>query len=399
MFVVDGDPEAVAAIPTDKPVWDRQRLPHDPAAAAAPPHRPRIDVDLAALIYTSGSTGAAKGVMMTHGNMVAAATSITTYLRWRPEDIVLSALPLSFDYGLYQWLMTVRLGSTLVLERSFAYPAAILQRLVQEKVNGFPLVPTLLALLLRVDLSPYDLSALRYVTNTGAALPIQHIAELRRRLPQLQIFSMYGLTECKRVAYLPPEEIDLRPGSVGKAMPNTEAYVVNERGERAAPGEIGQLMVRGSHVMQGYWRDPQASARVLKPDGLPGSRILCTGDLFRADEDGYLYFVGRTDDIIKSRGEKVSPREVEEVIHRLDGVVEAAVVGAPDPVLGQAIHAFVTVRDGAPLDTAAVRAHCARHLESFMVPTHVEIRPDLPRTAVGKIDRKTLEAEAVRNHA
>ena len=226
-------------------------------------------------------------------------------------------------------------------------------------------------------------------------LPIQHIAELRRRLPQLQIFSMYGLTECKRVAYLPPEEIDLRPGSVGKAMPNTEAYVVNEQGQRAAPGETGQLVVRGSHVMQGYWRDPEASARVLKPDGLPGSRILCTGDVFRTDEDGYLYFVGRTDDIIKSRGEKVSPREVEDVIHRHDGVVEAAVVGAADPVLGQAIHAFVTVRDGGSLDAAAVRAHCARHLESFMVPTHVEIRTDLPRTAVGKIDRKKLEAEAM----
>jgi acyl-CoA synthetase (AMP-forming)/AMP-acid ligase II len=205
---------------------------------------------------------------------------------------------------------------------------------------------------------------------------------------------MYGLTECKRVAYLPPEEIDGRPGSVGKAMPNTEAYVVNETGQRAKPGEIGQLVVRGSHVMLGYWRDPETSARVLRPDALPYQRILHTGDLFRSDEQGYLYFVGRTDDIIKSRGEKVSPREVEDVIHRLDGVVEVAVVGAKDPVLGQAIHAFVTARDGAELNSAMVKAHCAQHLESFMVPTHVEIRTDLPRTAVGKIDRRALEGEA-----
>ncbi len=396
IYVVDRDqPESSA---TEKTVWNRSNLPSDPAANQAP-HCSRIDIDLAALIYTSGSTGSPKGVMMTHANMVAAATSISTYLRWQSDEIVLCALPLSFDYGLYQWLMTVKMGSTLVLERSFAYPAAILQRLVQEKVNGFPLVPTLLAILLRVDLSPYDLSALRYVTNTGAALPIQHILELRRRLPELQIFSMYGLTECKRVAYLPPEEIDSRPGSVGKAMPNTQAYVINENGERAKPDEVGQLVVRGSHVMLGYWRDPEASARVLKPDVLPYQRILHTGDLFRCDEDGYLYFVGRTDDIIKSRGEKVSPREVEEVIHRLDGVVEVAVVGVKDPVLGQAIKAFVTARDGVKLDAAAVKAHCARHLESFMVPTHVEIRTDLPRTAVGKIDRRTLEAEAAAHHA
>ncbi len=230
-------------------------------------------------------------------------------------------------------------------------------------------------------------------------MPLQFIAELRRRLPHVQIFSMYGLTECTRVAYLPPEEIDLRPGSVGKAIPNTEAYVVDPDGRRAAPGETGELVVRGSHVMQGYWRDPEASARVLKPDVLPCNRILHTGDLFRMDQDGSLYFVGRTDDIIKSRGEKVSPREVEDVLHRLDGVAEAAVVGAADPVLGQSICAFVTLRDGSRLDVAAIRAHCAGHLESFMVPSHVVIRPDLPRTAVGKIDRKLLQTEAGQNHA
>ena len=237
VHVVDGDETSGTA--THPRVWTARQLPNDAASAAAPPDCPQIDIDLAALIYTSGSTGSPKGVMMTHANMVAAATSISGYLRWRSEETVLSALPLSFDYGLYQWLMTTRMGSTLVLERSFAYPAAILNRLVQEQVNGFPLVPTLLAILLRVDLAPFDLSALRYVTNTGAALPLQHIAELRRRLPHLQIFSMYGLTECKRVAFLPPEEIDQRPGSVGKAMPNTEAYVVNQSGQRRRPARSG----------------------------------------------------------------------------------------------------------------------------------------------------------------
>ena len=358
---------------------------------AAAPGNDGIDVDLAALVYTSGSTGHPKGVMLTHLNIVSAATSITTYLKNTADDIILNVLPLSFDYGLYQVLMSVKMGATIVLERSFTYPHAVLERLVTERVTGFPIVPTILAILLQLDLGKYDFSRLRYVSNTGAALPVDHIARLRRLFPTVQIYSMYGLTECKRVAYLPPELIDTHPGSVGRAMPNVEVYLVDERGKRLDRG-TGQLVIRGSNVMRGYWELPEETNRMLKPGENPGEMVLYSGDTFRIDDEGLLYFVGRTDEIIKTRGEKVSPREVENALYALEGIAEAAVVGVPDEVLGQAIRAVVTLRDGANLDEKRILAHCARHLEDFMVPRAVEIRTLLPKTSSGKIAKKELFA-------
>ena len=204
-----------------------------------------IDVDLACLIYTSGTTGEPKGVMSAHYNVVAAASSIIQYLENVPEDIVINVLPLSFDYGLYQLLMTFKFGGTLVLEKSFAYPAAVLKLMEEERVTGFPGVPTIFAILLQMDLSKYDLSSLRYITNTAAALPPSHILQLRLKFPWATLYSMYGLTECKRVSYLPPEELDRRPGSVGIAIPNTEVWIVDEDGNRVGPGGVGELVGRG----------------------------------------------------------------------------------------------------------------------------------------------------------
>jgi acyl-CoA synthetase (AMP-forming)/AMP-acid ligase II len=203
---------------------------------------------------------------------------------------------------------------------------------------------------------------------------------------------MFGLTECKRVSYLPPEQVDARPTSVGKAMPNVEAYIVNEQGQRLPPGEVGELVVRGSNVMKGYWELPEETARMLRPGPVPGERVLHTGDLFRMDEEGYLYWVGRKDDIIKSRGEKVSPKEVENVLYGLEGVAMAAVIGVPDEVLGQAIKAFVTLQEGSRLTEKDVLRHCTQHLEEYMVPKLVEIRENLPRTPTGKIDKRELAA-------
>jgi long-chain acyl-CoA synthetase len=364
------------------------------AAEPAPPPKRAIDIDLAALIYTSGSTGNPKGVMLTHLNMVSAAASITTYLENRPDDVVLCVLPLAFDYGLYQVLMAAKFGGTVVLEKSFAYPHAVLKLIEREGVTGLPLVPTMAAILLQMDLSKYDLSRVRYVTNTAAALPTEHIQRLRRLLPHARLYSMYGLTECKRVSYLPPEQLDVRPASVGRGMPNEEVYVVDDRGRRVPPGVVGELVVRGSNVMKGYWELPEETERVLRPGPLPGERVLHTGDLFRADEEGYLYFVGRKDDIIKSRGEKVSPREVENVLCAHPAVAEAVVLGVPDAVLGEAIRALVVPKAGAALDEREVRRHCAAHLEDFMVPQLVEIRAELPKSSNGKIDKKALAAEA-----
>jgi long-chain acyl-CoA synthetase len=360
---------------------------------AHPDSRPpssAIDVDLACLIYTSGSTGQPKGVMSTHANMVFAASSIIQYLENVPNDVVINVLPLSFDYGLYQLLMTFKFGGTLVLERSFAYPAATLRRIEEEQVTGLPGVPTLFAMLLNLDLSRFDLSSLRYLTNTAAALPVEHIQRLREAFPWARLYSMYGLTECKRTLYLPPEELDRRPGSVGIPIPGTEAWVEDEDGRRLGPGEVGELVVRGSHVMQGYWNDPQTTAKRYRPGRYPAERLLYTGDLFKTDEDGFLYFVARKDDIIKSRGEKVAPKEIESVLYRLPQVVEATVVGVPDPVLGQAIKAYIVCDGGQPLTERDVLHHCAQHLEDFCIPKHLEFRDALPKTSSGKIDRLAL---------
>jgi len=361
------------------------------SAPAAPPPRRCIDADLAAIVYTSGSTGEPKGVMLTHANMLAAAASISEYLEITREDVILCVLPLAFDYGLYQMIMAVGAHARLVLERSFAFPAAVLQTVVDERVTGFPGVPTMFATLLAMSsLGSFDLSGIRYVTNTAAALPAKHALKLREVFPAAKVFSMYGLTECKRCTYLPPADLERKPDSVGIAIPNTELWLVGDDGRRLGPGEVGELVIRGATVMKGYWEKPEATARKLRPGPVPGEHVLYTGDLCRLDDEGYLYFVGRMDEVIKSRGEKVPPKEVESTILAIPGVREAAVIGVPDELLGSAIKAFVVLEPGVVLDARTIQLECKARLESFMVPTHVELRDALPRTANGKIHKGAL---------
>ena len=355
-----------------------------------PPRRVAIDVDLASIIYTSGSTGEPKGVMLTHASMVAAATSITGYLGAREDDVVLDALPLAFDYGLYQVLMAAQVGARVVLEESFAYPSVVLDSVVREGVTAFPGVPTMFAILTQLGAFEHDLSGVRYVTNTAAALPAAHLAELRRVFPRARIFSMYGLTECKRCTYLPPEDLDRKPGSVGLAIPNTELWIEDASGRRLGPGEVGELVIRGATVMRGYWNKPAATDERLKPGPLPGERVLHTGDLCRLDDEGYLYFVARMDDVIKSRGEKVAPREVEDAIYALAGVREVAVIGVPHDLLGHAVKAFVVADPALGYGEAQIIAHCRARLEPFMVPRWVEFRDSLPKTDTGKIKKSGL---------
>jgi len=355
---------------------------------ATPPPTVNAEADLACLIYTSGSTGEPKGVMSDHGNVDFASSSIMSYLENREEDIILSVLPLSFDYGLYQLLMAFKMGGTLVLERSFMYPNVILQGIEKERVTGFPGVPTIFAMLMQKDLSAFDLSSLRYITNTAAALAPSKILELQAAFPGVALYSMYGLTETKRTLYLPPDQLGTRPGSVGIPIPGTEAWIEDEAGRRLSPGETGELVVRGRHVMRGYWEAPEATARRFRPGPLPGERLCYSGDLFRQDPEGYFYFISRRDDIIKSRGEKVAPKEVENVLHLLPGVT-AVVVGVPDPTAGEAVKAFI-VATGTALTEAQVIAHCRAHLEDFMVPKYVEFRSELPMTSSGKISKLGL---------
>ncbi|MFI5301667.1 MAG: class I adenylate-forming enzyme family protein, partial [Polyangiales bacterium] len=305
------------------------------------------------------------------------------------DDVVLGLLPMSFDYGLYQMIMAFRLGARLVLERSFAYPARVLELVARERVTGFPGVPTIFALLAEMsDLSAFDVSSIRYVTNTAAALTVKNVRALTRMFPSARVFSMYGLTECKRCTYLPPEDLARKPLSVGFAIPNTELWIVDENNERVGPNQVGQLVIRGATVMKGYWEKPQATAERLRPGPLPGELVLYTGDYARLDEEGYLYFVGRMDDVIKSRGEKVPPKEIENVLGDVAGVKEVAVIGVPDELLGQAPKAFVVLERGAVVSEHELRAACARRLEPFMIPRVFQFLDELPKTTTGKI-RKT----------
>jgi len=369
-------------------------LPFDEALRGergAPPPRQNIDVDLAAIIYTSGSTGEPKGVMLTHRNMLTAATSISTYLENTEDDVILGVLPLAFDYGLYQMIMAFRMGARLVLERSFTFPGQVLSLMAKEKVTGFPGVPTIYATIAGLkSMSQYDLSAIKYVTNTAAALPVKHITMLRELFPTARIYSMYGLTECKRCTYLPPKDIDRKPESVGIAIPNTELWLVDEEGNKLGPNQVGQLVIRGATVMKGYWEKPEATARKIKPGPLPGETVLWTGDYCRLDEEGYLYFVARMDDVIKSRGEKVAPKEVEGAIMNIQGVLEAAVIGVPDDLLGQAVKAFVVLDPGVTISEKDLQKESQKRLENFMVPKIIEIVPDLPKTTTGKIKKTDL---------
>jgi len=351
-----------------------------------------IDLDLATIIYTSGSTGEPKGVMSAHYNVVSAVRSITTYLENTEDDIILNALPLSFDYGLYQVLMAFYFGGTVVLEKSFVYPYRVIERLIQEKTTGFPIVPTMLAILLQMEgMKKFDFSSLRYISNTAAALPVFHIRKLRELLPHVKIYSMYGLTECKRVSYLPLKDIDRKPESVGIPMPNEEVFIVNEKGEELGPGEIGELVVRGSNVMQGYWNAPEETARRFRPGRYRGDAMLYTGDLFKKDEEGYLYFVARKDDLIKTKGERVSPKEIENTLCELDGVAEAAVIGVPDDIFGQAIKAFIVTKNKTELTEKTVMNYCMKNLEPFLIPKYIEFSDFLPKSPSGKIDKKQLK--------
>jgi amino acid adenylation domain-containing protein len=364
----------------------------------ARPHQPPadpglIDQDLCLIIYTSGSTGRPKGVMMTHRNICNNVWSISTYLRNRPDDVILCVLPLSFDYGLFQVLTGARIGFTVVLERSFAYPYDVLNRIAQYRVTGLPGVPTIFAKLLQfAPFEGLELSSLRYLSNTAAPFPSAHILALRKLIPQAAIFSMYGLTECTRVSYLDPSRLEAKLTSVGRAMPNSETYILDDQGRRCGPREIGELVVRGTSVMRGYWRRPNETANTLRDGDIPGEKILFTGDLFWKDEEGDLYFVGRRDDVFKCRGEKVSPREVEACLYELESVAEVAVVGMPQSTDGMAIKAYVVPREGHVISELMLRKQCLRRLESFLVPRFFELCTSLPKTESGKIMTAVLRS-------
>lgn len=353
-----------------------------------------IDGDMAAILYTSGSTGKPKGVVLSHRNMVAGAKSVAQYLKNTPDDRILSVLPLSFDYGLSQLTTAFHVGATNVL-MNYLLPRDIIDTVEEEKVTGLAAVPPLWIQLVQLKW-PRDIS-LRYITNSGGAMPRATLDSLRSLLPDTEVFLMYGLTEAFRSTFLPPEQVEARPDSIGKAIPNAEVLVVRDDGSLCAAGEPGELVHRGALVSMGYWNDAEKTAERFKalPSRQSGLTIpelaVWSGDTVRIDEEGFLYFIGRRDEMIKTSGYRVSPTEIEEVIYGTELVGEAAAVGVPHPVLGQAIVLVATSRAGATLDQDALLAACKFHLPAFMLPSRIECREgSLPRNPNGKIDRKLL---------
>ncbi|WP_180126307.1 acyl-CoA ligase (AMP-forming), exosortase A system-associated [Rhodoferax sp. BLA1] len=368
-----------------------------------PGHRV-IDTDLAAILYTSGSTGLPKGVMLSHRNLVAGATSVASYLGNQPDDTLLAALPLSFDAGFSQLTTAFSVGARVVL-LNYLLPRDVLRAMAQEKVTGLTAVPPLYLQLLTLDWPKATREHLRYFANTGGHLPREALAQLRQRVPQAKPYLMYGLTEAFRSTYLPPEDVDLKLNSIGKAIPNAEVVVLRPDGSACAPDEPGELVHRGALVAMGYWNDAEKTAERFKPlpAGLPGRPAglqlpevaVFSGDTVRQDADGYLYFVGRRDEMIKTSGYRVSPTEVEDILYATQLVGECVAFGVPHESLGQTIQIIAT----SPLSKRATGQNdlislCKSRMPAYMLPSGIDwVAGPLPRNANGKIDRSALKRD------
>ncbi len=361
-----------------------------------------IGEDLAAILYTSGSTGRPKGVMLSHRNLLAGARIVRTYLGITPDERILSILPFSFDYGLNQLLTAVEQGAlTVVL--TFRFGDDIVRALRDHRITALAGVPTIWAILTKASplLAKTELPHLRYVTNSGGAVPSQTVANLRKMLAHTQVVLMYGLTEAFRSTYLPPEELDRRPTSIGKAIPECEVFIVTEDGRRAKPGEPGILVHRGPTVSLGYWNRPEDTAKVLKQNpfrakDLGGDVVCYSGDLAVEDEDGFFSFIGRNDAMIKSSGYRISPSEVEEAIMATGLFRQVAVIGLPDDFAGQKVHAVAAALEPG-VATAPVLQAVAGTLAAYMVPRELELVETLPVTPNGKVDYRQLVRERTAN--
>jgi len=370
------------------------------ALAAAPLAAHRVvDTDMVGILYTSGSTGKPKGVVLSHRNMVAGAKSVAGYLGNHDGDVLLAALPLSFDAGFSQLTTAFHAGASVVL-LNYLLPKDVVKAVTAHRVTGLTAVPPLWIQLTQVSW-PNDAGAsLRYFANTGGRMPLDTLKRLRSLLPQAEPFLMYGLTEAFRATYLPPEEVDRRPDSIGKAIPNSEILVLRPDGTPCDTDEPGELVQRGALVAQGYWNDAQKTAERFRP--LPGREAglvlpemaVFSGDTVRRDAQGFLYFIGRHDEMIKSSGYRISPNEVEEVLYATELVGECAAFGVPHATLGAAVVVVITARDGVAPDMARLQQLCRERLPAYMVPAQMSLRDGpLPRNANGKIDRKSIAAD------
>ena len=356
----------------------------------------RIDSDPVGIFYTSGSTGKPKGVVLSHRNMVAGAKSVAGYLENSRDDVLLAALPLSFDAGFSQLTTGFFVGARVVL-LNYLLPRDVIKTIARERVTGLTAVPPLYIQLTQIPWPESITDHLRYFANTGGRMPRETLTALRKHLPRTQPFLMYGLTEAFRSTYLPPEEVDNRPDSIGKAIPNAEILVLRADGSSCAPNEPGELVHRGALVSLGYWNNPPATAERFKqlPPTMPSLVLpeiaVFSGDTVRMDEAGFLYFIGRNDEMIKTSGYRVSPTEVEEILYATQMVGECVAFGVNNERLGQSIQVIATAPGNADLDTAALLAECRSRMPAYMVPAGIAVQNGpLPRNPNGKIDRKLL---------
>jgi acyl-CoA ligase (AMP-forming) (exosortase A-associated) len=367
------------------------------ALDAAPGRSHRvIDTDMVGILYTSGSTGKPKGVVLSHRNMVAGAQSVASYLKNRGSDVLLAALPLSFDAGFSQLTTAFHAGARVVL-LNYLLPKDVVKAVVAHRVTGLTAVPPLWIQLTQVTWPESVNEHFRYFANTGGRMPLDTLKNLRAVLPRARPYLMYGLTEAFRATYLPPDEVDRRPDSIGKAIPNNEVMVLRPDGSECDADEPGELVQRGALVAQGYWNDPEKTAERFRP--LPGREpglvlpeiAVFSGDTVRKDAEGFVYFIGRVDEMIKSSGYRISPNEVEEVLYATELVGECAAFGVPHATLGAAVVVVVTPRDAGAFDLARLQALCRQRLPAYMVPAQIEVQGGpLPRNANGKIDRKLI---------
>ena len=366
-------------------------------SASSEQHR-RIDNDVAAILYTSGSTGKPKGVVLSHRNLVMGAISVASYLENTADDVILSALPHSFDAGFSQMTTGFSVGAEVVLI-DYLLPQDVPKAIAKHRATALTGVPPLWNQLKTVNWPAEAVESLRYIANTGGAMPTATLDALRALLPNTTVYLMYGLTESFRSTYLPPEELDRRPTSIGKAIPNAEILVVHEDGSICGPGEPGELVHRGALVSLGYWNDSARTASRFRPlpnqaGELPFDEIaVWSGDTVVKDEDGFLYFVGRKDDMIKSSGYRISPTEVEEIVYATGLINECAALGIPHPEIGQAVVIVAHAHDSTDESANALINACRKALPNFMVPAKIIWRDVLPRNPNGKIDRKKLASD------
>ncbi|HEY6312463.1 MAG TPA: acyl-CoA ligase (AMP-forming), exosortase A system-associated [Streptosporangiaceae bacterium] len=357
-----------------------------------------IDADMAAILYTSGSTGRPKGVVLSQRNLIVAAESVSHYLGNSPDDVILSALPLSFDAGFSQLTTAFSVGAHVVL-MNYLLPAEVIRLCAQHHVTGLTGVPPLWFQIADQDWPAEATRYLRYFANTGGRMPRATLDRLRSVFPRATPFLMYGLTEAFRSTYLDPAEVDRRPDSIGKAIPNAEILVVRPDGSLCDPGEEGELVHRGALVAMGYWNDPERTAERFRPAPVREAG-LCTeelavwsGDVVVSDEEGFLYFVSRKDEMIKTSGYRVSPSEIEEVAYDTGLVRDAVAIGVEDAKFGQHIVLVVSPASGAQVDVDMLLSQMKKGLPLYMLPARVDVRPEIPRSPNGKFDRTLLRKE------